>query len=118
MTQATPQSAARAPWGLLARFDSSHALLRAAEQTHKAGYKLFDVHSPFAIHGMDHAMGLGRSHLGWIVAGGAFAGAFTAIGLQYYCNWDFPLVHQGKPYYAWQPFVIVTFELTVLFSAF
>lgn len=105
-------------WGLLAQFDSPGAILRAARELRKAGYQRFDVHTPFPVHGMDQAMGLGRSPLGWIVSAGALAGALTAIGLQYYTNWDYPLVHQGKPYFAWQPFVIVTFELTVLFASF
>lgn len=105
-------------WGMLAQFDSPGAILRAAREVRKAGYKHFDVHTPFPVHGMDTAMGLGRSHLGWIVAAGAFAGAMTAIGLQYFVGWDYPLVHQGKPPFAWQPFVVVTFELAVLFSSF
>lgn len=105
-------------WGILARFDSPGALLRAARETRKAGYDKFDVHTPYPVHGMDGAMGLGRSKLGWVVTAGAFAGAFTAIGLQYYTNWDYPLVHQGKPVYSWQAFIIVLFELTVLFASF
>jgi hypothetical protein len=105
-------------WGLLAQFDSPGAILRAAREVRDAGYNKFDVHTPFPVHGMDAAMGLGRSHLGWIVSAGALAGGLTAIGLQYYVGWDYPLVHQGKPPFAWQPFVIVTFELTVLFSSF
>ena len=46
-------------------------------------------------------------------------GAFiVAMGLQYYVNWEYPLIHQGKPYFSWQAFLVVTFELTVLFAAF
>ena len=105
-------------WGLLARFDSPGSLLCAARETTKAGYKKFDVYTPFPVHGMDQAMGMGRSKLGWIVAGGALAGFVTSVILQYYVAWDYPLIHQGKPFYAWQPYTIVCFELTVLFAAF
>jgi len=105
-------------WGLLAQFDSPAAILRAARETRRAGYKRFDVHTPYPIHGMDPAMGLGRSHLGWFVAGGALTGFIVAMGLQFYVNWDYPLIHQGKPFYSWQVFLVVTFELTILFSAF
>ena len=111
-------SAARPAWGLLAQFDSPGAILRAARATHKAGYQRFDVHTPYPVHGMDSAMGLGRSHLGWFVAGGALVGFIVAMALQYYVTWDYPLIHQGKPFYSWQTFLVVTFELTVLFSAF
>ena len=119
---ATTTSAASSPstaiWGLLAQFDSPGALLRAARETNRAGYTKFDVYSPFPVHGMDQAMGLGPSKVGWIIAAGALAGFLSAVGLQYYVVWDFPLIHQGKPFYAWQPYTIVCFELTVLFAAF
>lgn len=115
---ALPAKAIEKPWGVLAEFDSEGALLRAARETRIAGYKSFDAHTPYPVHGMDSAMGLGRSHLGWIVTGGAAAGVVTAVGLQYYVNWDYSLVQQGKPFFAWPPYVIVVFELAVLFSAF
>lgn len=106
------------PWGLLAEFDTPGAVLRAARETRDAGYHRFDIHTPFPVHGMDLAMGLDRSKLGWIVAGGAVLGALGAFGGQVYCNWDFPLIHQGKPYQSWQAFLVITFELSVLCSAF
>jgi hypothetical protein len=117
MTTITPTSVAI--YGLLAEFDGPNALLAAARRTRAAGYKRFDVFSPYPIHGMDGAMGLKRSKLGWLVAGCALAGAAVAMGMQWYCNvYDYPLITQGKPYFSWQAFLIVTFELTVLFSAF
>jgi hypothetical protein len=106
------------PWGMLAEFDSPGAILRAAGMVRRAGYRHFDVHTPYPVHGMDAAMGLGRSKLGWIVAAGAAAGFLTAVGLQVYTNWDYPLIHQAKPYQSWPAFVIVVFELSVLFAAF
>lgn len=112
------ETATRTTWGYLAEFDSPGAILRAARETRDAGYRRFDVHTPYPVHGMDAAMGLGRSQLGWIVSAGALAGFIVAMGLQYYVNWDYPLIHQGKPFYSWQAFLVVTFELTVLFAAF
>lgn len=117
-TAASPSVDTARPWGLLARFDSPGAILRAARETRQAGYQHFDVHTPFPVHGMDAAMGMGRSPLGWIVVGGATAGFLTAIALQYFVAWDYPLIHQGKPFFAFQPYVIVVFELSVLFAAF
>ena len=49
------------PEVILAEFDSTHALLEAAKRMKEAGYKQFDCHSPFPIHGMDDAMGMKRS---------------------------------------------------------
>lgn len=115
---ALPQVPESRPWGVLAQFGSEGELLRAARETRKAGYEKFDAHTPYPVHGMDSAMGLGRSHLGWIVTGGAVAGVLTAVGLQVYVNWDYPLIQQGKPPFGWPPYLVVTFELTVLFSSF
>jgi hypothetical protein len=106
-------------WGLLAEFPKPTALLAAARRVRDAGYKRFDVFTPYLVHGMDQAMGLGRSKLGWIVVAGALAGIATAVGLQVFCNViDCPLITQGKPYFSWQAYLIVTFELAVLFGSF
>ena len=106
------------PWGLLAEFESPNAILAAAGAVRRAGYKRFDVYTPYPVHGMDGAMGLSRSGLGWIVSAGAAAGALTGLLLQVYVNWEYPLIHQAKPYQSWPAFLIVTFELSVLFAAF
>ena len=105
-------------WGLLAEFESPGAILAAAGAVRRAGYKRFDVYTPYPVHGMDGAMGLSRSGLGWIVSAGAAAGALTGLLLQVYVNWEYPLIHQAKPYQSWPAFLIVTFELSVLFAAF
>ncbi len=105
-----------------AEFSSAAELHVAAEKLRDAGYKRWDVHSPFPIHGMDAAMGLGKSPLGYLVFLGGFAGLFAALGLQWFTNiFDYPLVVHGKPveFFGTLPaFFPVTFELTILFSAF
>ncbi len=105
--------------GVMAEFDTPAAVYHAAEKVRDAGYKKWDVHTPFPIHGMEDAMGVRPTVLPLMVA----AGAFTGVGLAYLMQWwmtsvDFPIVVQGKPYDGWQPFVPITFELGVLFSAF
>ena len=58
-----------------------------------------------------------RSSAGSSRSAGA-AGVVTALGLQWYTNaFDYPLITQGKPYFSWQAFVPVMFELMVLFGA-
>ncbi|CAN5540702.1 DUF3341 domain-containing protein [soil metagenome] len=116
------QAASAGLYGMMAQFESAEALTRGAEVVRDAGYKKFDVYSPFPIHGMDDAMGLSRSMLGWIVLCGGISGVFTGIGLQWYAAlYEYPLITAGKPltgFAAFIPFVPVTFELMVLFSAF
>ena len=104
--------------GLLAEFAHPGALLEAAKNIHESGYKHFDTHSPFPIHGMDKAMGLGQSKVGYITLGGAVAGLALATWLQWWTSAvDYPINISGKPYFAIEPSIPIMFELTVLFSA-
>jgi len=36
--------------------------------------------------------------------------------MQIYTNWDFPIDIGGRPLFAWQPFMLITFETCVLFA--
>ena len=54
-------------YGMAAEYPSAAALYEAAKQVRDAGFKRWDVHSPFPIHGMDEAMGLGKSWLSAVV---------------------------------------------------
>jgi hypothetical protein len=103
---------------ILAEYDSPSALLKAAEKMRDAGYEHFDCHSPFPIHGLNQAMGLKRSPLGYIVGIAAIIGFTAAITLQWWTSAiAYPIVISGKPLFSYQAFVPVTFALAVLFSA-
>lgn len=107
------------PYGLLAEFSNPGTLLHAAERVRAAGYRYFDTHSPFPIHGMDRAMGLGQSKVGFITLGGGITGFLTGYLLQWWTGaYDYPINVGGKPFFAWEPSIPIIFELTILFSAF
>jgi hypothetical protein len=104
---------------MIARFESTGELLHAAEKVRDAGYRDFDCHSPFPIHGMDQAMGLKRSPLGYIVGAMGAIGLIGALTLQWWTSTvDLPLEISGKPFFSFQAYVPVTFALTVLLAAF
>ncbi len=106
-------------YGLLAEFDDPGALLHAAEAVREAGYTHFDTHSPFPIHGMDRAMGLGNSKVGFFALGGGLTGFLLGYWLQWWTgSVDYPLNIGGKPFFAVEPSVPIMFELVILFSAF
>jgi len=112
-------SASARPFGLLTEFKSPADVYHAAEKVRDAGYKKWDVHSPFPIHGIDRAMGLGDSKLGWIAFFCAMAGAFGGFGVQLWVHkFAYPLLIGGKPMVAYPAYVPVTFEPGVLFAAF
>lgn len=107
------------PYGLLAEFQNPAALLHAAEKVRKAGYRYFDTHSPFPIHGMDRAMGLPQSKIGLITFGGGMTGLLTGFWLQWWTGgFDYPINVGGRPFFSIELSIPVMFELTILFSAF
>jgi hypothetical protein len=114
--------ARRAPSVILAEFETTHEVLHGAEKVRDAGYKRWDVHTPFPIHGMDGAMGLKDSRLGWIVIVCALTGLTGAFAMMHWMNGiDYPLIIGDKPGGApgtLPSMVPILFELTILLSAF
>ncbi|MFC1555322.1 DUF3341 domain-containing protein, partial [candidate division KSB1 bacterium] len=106
-------------FGLIAEFKDPGELISAAEKVRDSGLKEFDCHSPFPIHGMDEAMGVQRSPLGFIVAVVSFFVMLGGLGLQWWTNAvDYPLVISGKPLVSYQAYAPVGFGLTVAIAAF
>jgi hypothetical protein len=106
-------------YGLGAEFSSAAALLEAAKKIYAHGFKKWDVYSPFPIHGMDHAMGFKRSRVSLFSLIGGFTGLTTGFALIYYTSaLNYPLIVQGKPYFALEPSLPIFFELTILLTAF
>ncbi len=105
-------------FGLLAEFATPADLYKACERVRDAGYKRWDAHSPFPVHGLEKAMGLGRSRLPYVTLFFGLTGAITGITLQLWANGiAYPLLISGKPVFNWQPYMPITFELGVLFAA-
>jgi hypothetical protein len=104
---------------VLAEFSTTADVMHAAEKVRDAGYTRWDTHTPFPVHGMDAAMGLKDSRLGWIVLGAALTGLGGAYAMMYWMNGvDYPFVVGGKPPDALPSMVPILFELTILLSAF
>ena len=104
---------------LLGEFANVDAIIRAARETHKAGYTRFDVHSPFPIHGIDAAMGIRPTILPWMVLLAGIAGLIGSLGMQWWMNaHDYPYMISGKPMFSLPAFIPVIFECTVLCAAY
>jgi hypothetical protein len=104
--------------GLLAEFSDPGALVHAAQQLRRDGFTRVDAFSPFPIHGMDRALGLGPSLLGYLVFAGGAAGLASGYLLQWWTSAvDYSINISNKPFFAIEPSVPIMFELTVLFSA-
>jgi len=120
---------------VVALFDTPDEIIHAAEKTVKAGYKSFDVHTPYPVHGMDHAMNLEGTKLPYVTLIFGLFGFSFALFFQWYVLGDphqsfgakdlflpywlerYPFVIGGKPLFSLPAFVPVMFEVTVLLAA-
>lgn len=106
-------------YGLLAEFDTAAAIMHAAIECRDAGFKKWDVYTPFPIHGMDDAMGVKKSLVGWFTFAGGFTGFFTGMSMIWFMNkFDYPLVVGGKPLFTPLFAFPVSYELTILLGSF
>ena len=105
-------------FGVLAEFSTPGTLYEAAKKTVAEGYVKFDTYSPFPIHGMDGAMSMKESKLGWIVFVGGFFGLTGALLMQWWMGNDYQYILSGKEFFSLPASIPVTFELMVLLSAF
>ena len=114
-----PEAAPGEVYAAIAEFESSHELLAAVKEVRQRGYTALDTMTPFPVHGMDQAIGLKHSRLGWLVLALGATGAGCALLLQWWTGAvDYPLNIGGKPLFAIEFAMPVTFELLVLFAAF
>lgn len=98
-----------------ATFDDVNKLMNAVHKVNEVGYKQYDVHSPYPIHGLPQAMKLKPSKLGFVTLIFGISGAIFAFLFMYWVNViDYPLVVGGKPFYQLPAYIPVMFEVTVL----
>ena len=121
-----PETPAEPPVvGILAEFDGPEAVKKAAVAVREAGFRRWDVHSPYPIHGIERAMGMKSTLLPWLVLGAGAAGVAAALLLQWWTNAveysqivpGYRMIIAGKPYFSLPANVPVMFELMVLFAA-
>ncbi len=113
--------------GLIAKFETPADIMHAAEKVRDAGFKKWDVISPFPIHGMDPAMGIKRSLVGRFTICGGALGLTTGMLMIWFTGGSdlsvplmdgYKLIVGGKPFFSPQFAFPVSYELTILFSAF
>ena len=92
-------AAATKPYGIIAEFDTPADAMHAAEKVRDSGFRKWDVFTPYPVHGMDKAMGLGKSWLSLPVLIGGATGLITAVTLECVPSFAiYPVIVHGKPY--------------------
>lgn len=96
-------------------FDDESSLLAVTREARADGLKIVDIFTPYAVHGLDAAMGLRPSRLPWICFLAAITGAALKLWFEFWTTMvDWPLNVGGKPWNSLPAFVPVTFEVMVL----
>src|SRR5947209_6721057 len=104
-------------YGLLAEFDSVDTVIAAAHRVHDAGYRKLDAYSPFPVEELSEAIGFHGNGVALICLIGGLLGCTAAYVLQWWINTiSYPVNIGGRPLHSWPSFIIVSFEMTILFS--
>ncbi|MBT8386660.1 MAG: DUF3341 domain-containing protein [Ignavibacteria bacterium] len=100
-----------------ALFNTPDAIIAAAKKVASLGFTKWDVNTPYPVHGMDDAMNMKPSKLGFVTMFFGLSGIGIALLLMWWTlSVDYPIVIGGKPFFALPAFIPVTFEVTVLMA--
>jgi hypothetical protein len=104
-------------FGIAATFNTPNEIINATKKIADSGYTRFDVNTPYPVHGMDDAMQLKSSKLGFVTLVMGLTGATLALLFMYWTmSVDYRMVIGGKPFFAFPAFIPITFEVTVLLA--
>ena len=104
---------------ILGVYDDEDVLLHAIKDVRSNGIKIHEVYSPYPVHGIDDVLGYKRSKLPIAAFLFGMLGTSLALTMQFYMmRFDWPMIIGGKDFAAVPDFIPVTFEMTVLLSAF
>jgi Alternative complex III, ActD subunit len=104
---------------LVAKFAHAEDLLGSAVELRRKGYIITDAFTPYAVHGLDRALGLKPSRLTWVCF---ICGMIGGLGMLYFEYWvgaiSWPIDVGGKPWNSLPSTVPVAFETAVLLAGF
>ncbi len=104
--------------GVMAEFDNPTALVAAARGARAKGFRKLDAYTPFPVEELHDALHLHHNKLPLLVLIGGIVGGLAGYLLQYYVTvWYFPINIAGRPLDSWPAYIIITFEMTILFAA-
>ncbi len=105
------------PGGILAAYQHVDAAAEAIGALKQNGYEQFTVYSPTPNNELDEALDHKVSPVRlWTLIGG-LTGLVTGYAMTMWMSYDYPTVVGGKPVGSVLPYIIIMFELTILFGA-
>jgi hypothetical protein len=103
--------------GLLAAFDFLDSAVDAIEGLKKAGFKKITAYVPYPEHHIEAALGYGQSPVRVFTLVGGLTGTATGFAFTTWTSAYWPLVVGGKPIIGIPAYIVIAFEMTVLFGA-
>ena len=103
--------------GVLAVFSHLDTTLAAIKQLRSAGHTDFTVYSPIPRHEIEDALGQPVSPVRAFTLVGGIAGCAVGAWITLWMSADWPIVVGGKPVGSIPPYVVIMFEMTILFGA-
>ncbi len=101
--------------GVLALYDNPDAILGAAARIREHGFRNVDAYTPFPVHGLSEALGIGKSWVPYVTLVMGLSGAIGGLALQIWTSAvDWPINVGGKPMVSLPAFIPITFESGVL----
>src|SRR5947207_4781280 len=103
--------------GVLGVFSQLAATLDAIKKLRAAGHTDFTVYSPIPRHEIEDALGQAVSPVRMFTLIGGIAGCSVGAWITLWMSGDWPVNVGGKPIGAIPPYVVIMFEMTILFGA-
>ncbi len=99
-------------------FDEKHKFLNKLEELVKSGISPKDINifTPYHVHEVEEILKIGPSAVRYFTLFGALSGLLFGFFFTIWTSLDWPLIRGGKPIVAIPAFIIVAFELTILFG--
>ncbi|HKN12180.1 MAG TPA: DUF3341 domain-containing protein [Candidatus Binatus sp.] len=101
---------------IISSFADDAQCAHAIEELRAAQVGDFNTFSPIPSHRIEHAIGRKKSPVRWIVLMGGISGILTGLAITIGTTYEWRLDAGGKPLLSWPPFIIICFELMVLFG--
>lgn len=100
-------------------FDKKEELLDKLRSLTENGVKKKDITviSPFPVSEIDKILGSAPSNIKFFALSGAIIGFVTGFAFTIYTVLSWPIITGGKPIISIPAFIIIAFELTILFGA-
>ena len=103
--------------GILASYEHLDATIEAIGKLRDQGYTDITAYSPLPEHNIEHALGYDQSPVRVFTLVGGLTGAATGLAFTTWTSLDWPLVTGGKPIVSIPAYIVLVFELMVLFGA-